>query len=890
MIEGSSYLLHRPPAEDLSQDGWPLPEPPERWRVERAGGVWSHLRSPLPLPSWGWKIHVSARLDEAGRALQACAPLAYDHECSFKYLTSRQSYLRLHAKEGSRLQSGKFIALYPHDEKTARALMEQLSSELADVGGSTVLTDRAFRGSASVFYRWGAFQSKGRISDEGKLEDLIPDGQGGYVPDRRSPYFDLPNGMQDPFIDEEPHAQPTRVDSITLGRYVVQRAYRFTNGGGIYAARCTETARDVVIKEARPHTGYVLDEEAHARLAAEAAWLRRAAAIRVGLAPEPIEEFAVEGHSFLVQERVPGTPMHDWISVHCPLYTSGFADRDVVVDYLKRLENILQAVRADLADLHDHGIAFGDLSPSNIMIDGGDRPRLIDFEACTDVNSTAAGVGTPDFRLVAPAQALPALERDRYALHALAIAGVLRLTSLAEHRPSVLDQVFQRLADVIGEIPDWLDDARVALMQVWSRSSALRGGDEDAARSASGPSGESVPADLCSALVRGILACRELDAPWIFPASASAVGGAPLSFSTGDSGVLYALARAGATLDESIIADYRDRLGRAVEQGALPLGHDHGLAGMLDTCRELGLDDVGDTVADQLLDRVTALRRPELGNGLAGVALTLLRHGHAEAARQSLTRALREADDYEWSKNGLFYGRSGLAAACVAVGRHTEDAFWFAQAAELLAREVTQLTSSKGRSPSLRAEPDGMRILPYLKDGTAGLLLTAALLHEATTLHGATGRDHPLPPERIMALTSDLVTPFVLEPSLADGVAGMAVVLQALRRLLPDQHGLPDPDWQRLDQYLLPLGAGYGTLSAATLRFNLSYHGGSAGILDAMRWRAGRGSLNLGGLCLTPADLATPAEKHSLEEGAAKVSVRSGQDDSENLHKITCAI
>lgn len=179
-----------------------------------------------------------------------------------------------------------------------------------------------------------------------------------------------------------------------------------------------------------------------------------------------------------------------------------------------------------------------------------------------------------------------------------------------------------------------------------------------------------------------------------------------------------------------------------------------------------------------------------------------------------------------------------------------------------------EVATTRSGARSLRAEPGGNRLVPYLKDGTAGLLIAGAMLGCASPGSAS------VPPELLVSLASDLATPFTLEPSLAEGAAGLGVGLELLRNLLPREAAeLPDPNWGRLDKYLLSLGDGVGTLGAATLRFDLSYHGGSAGILEALRWREGLGPLNFGGLHLPTPSQALSLATDGSDRGWAEIGI-----------------
>ena len=113
--------------------------------------------------------------------------------------------------------------------------------------------------------------------------------------------------------------------------------------------------------------------------------------------------------------------------------------------------------------------------------------------------------------------------------------------------------------------------------------------------------------------------------------------------------------------------------------------------------------------------------------------------------------------------------------------------------------------------------------------------------------------DFALTANDIVSLAADLGTPFMLEASLMDGVAGLAVILEILQYKFPElADRLPDPAWDRMRKHFLPLNSGVGLLNPRSLKFDLSHTQGSAGVLEALLWVDGISALNLSGLHLAP--------------------------------------
>lgn len=845
-----SRLLEQEAPSSEESEIWHLSSPTDTWKHSELG-IWS-LFVFGEIPLFGWKIHVSATLNEAPKVLEIASKIAFNAGCSFKHLRGRSSFITLHFKNASRLQSGKFIALYPPNTKSASLILEELYHSLRHMEGVDVLTDRKYKDSTCVFYRWGAFIGSGRINDKGEPEELVLDGRNQWVPDVRLPRFTLPDGILDPFSPTLTESHVLVNDAISLDDFKVESVLRFTNAGGRYRGTCRRTGIDVVIKEARPNTGFVGSEDAITRLRREVSIINKVNTTCDTLAPTFLKKFTVQKHEYAVFAYLPGVPLSEWIARENPLYSSLHGHNEHVSQYFSRASRILNSVTNSLNQLHEIGIAFGDLSLGNIIIDETDSPRFIDFEACTTIDNKAPGLRTPDFCMLSEDAQISAKERDLYSLDCVAVALVLRLTSLAEISKSVFQEITADLVAASHTPPHWWSDACGRLESAIDKRSVFR------AETFSSPSLDKLDDRklLKHLLARGAAECYMPDTPSLFPTSSTSRRGANLSFGFGCSGVLFGLKANGMLIDPMITSHFAESVEHSLDAKNLPLNYDVGTAGLIDTCAALNLNMLTKRILLDLNMRWTELHDPTLGRGLSGIALTLQRHGFVGLAEEMMSSAIRAAPNYPWEKNGLLYGRSGvIASACQFSAMLKAEPELSRIVRQLLADEFSQtVRHPKGASLSLRSEVDGTRILPYLADGSAGLLLAMLFANSNENI------DFSISSNDAIALALDLVTPFMLEGSLMDGAAGLAVTLELARRSLPSYaDDLPDPGWRRIRKYLLPLNSGIGVLHPGTLRFDLSHSKGSLGILQALLWADGESDLNLSGLYLRTAPTSVVA-------------------------------
>lgn len=95
----------------------------------------------VDLPPQGWKIHVSACLDDARDTLTAVWHYCVPRRIAFKFLPSEDSLLLANAKYAPRESSGKFVTIYPLDEAQLATVLHELGAVLAGRPGPYVLGD-----------------------------------------------------------------------------------------------------------------------------------------------------------------------------------------------------------------------------------------------------------------------------------------------------------------------------------------------------------------------------------------------------------------------------------------------------------------------------------------------------------------------------------------------------------------------------------------------------------------------------------------------------------------------------------------------------------------------------------------------------------------------------
>ena len=182
--------------------------------------------------------------------LKRAAKIALTKEVPFKFALDKNVLATMSSKRWARGGSGKFITMYPSDLSCFKSLLEDLYAELHTEEGPYILSDKRYKDCRVLYYRYGGLRRVTRTDIKGEKVLVLTTPDGETVPDVRTPYFSLPPWVTDPF----PTPKPEQKEIVLNNRYRVKKAIAFSNSGGVYVADDRETGKEVIIKEARPHT------------------------------------------------------------------------------------------------------------------------------------------------------------------------------------------------------------------------------------------------------------------------------------------------------------------------------------------------------------------------------------------------------------------------------------------------------------------------------------------------------------------------------------------------------------------------------------------------------------------------------------------------------------
>lgn len=414
---------------------------PADWTLVRKG-IWFHAHPPgKPLPPQGWKIHLSATAQNGYQLLCHIVPLLTARNSAFKFAADRRMLSLMSSKGWNKAGAGKFITVYPDDDAQFRNLIDELYYATIQFKGPVVLSDRRYRDSNVIYYRYGGIAPIEVITATGekKLVMSAPDGQ--KVPDERQPRFVLPPWVQDPFSGDQELARSWPPGTLKNGHYIIRSVLASSNSGGVYLADEKETGTAFVIKEARPLTNMTADgTDAVSLLRKEFRLLQKLE--HTGIAPRALEIFEEQGQAYLVEEYLRDTVTLRAYAGSRLVVLFAQPTRLKIEELWSEYRRIFIQIAQLLEIVHQQGIVLMDLSPNNILLkNDGQKILTIDLESAVQRHQdTSAGLITPGFGSIKDMETGPDFEADYFALGALMlnciipINGMMGIDSHAPHR------------------------------------------------------------------------------------------------------------------------------------------------------------------------------------------------------------------------------------------------------------------------------------------------------------------------------------------------------------------------------------------------------------------------------------------------------------------------
>lgn len=343
----------------------------ERYLPIKAGdSFWRTNRQPKPQePMQGWKLHISATILEACDLFERVAPLLLAEDVQFKAPNSLVDLFRINCglHYGYR-QIGKFITVYPPNEKRALKLAKKLHRITKEFTPISVPFDNQYAPESSVFYRYGAFSLIEAEDEKGSKIPVLENKEGHLVPDDRNRA--VPDWISDPFPVQNELKKKSFAGTPLGTTYRIFQAITQRGKGGTYRAidLSQENPRLCIIKEGRRNgeiawngqDGYQLVQNEFGVLST----LRK----NYQDVPQVFSSFEIHGNLYFAMEFVEGKSLDELIKTR---------RRRLPV---RKVIEFAVAIAKIIEKIHGAGWVWNDCKPLNLIVTKKNELKPIDFE------------------------------------------------------------------------------------------------------------------------------------------------------------------------------------------------------------------------------------------------------------------------------------------------------------------------------------------------------------------------------------------------------------------------------------------------------------------------------------------------------------------------------
>ncbi len=746
MINGTNYVDYikridspfysHPEKSELSKKEFDIFNYDQRYWCSSSDDDWHYmLYKNEKTPLQGWKIHVSANINDAQDVLLDVSRFLITNKISFKFIPNIDKLEQSYSKNADRIESGKFITIYPQDDEIFCQLLEPLRKITSNYGeGPYILNDQSWKQS-NVYYRYGAFLMMKSLDDNGVPKYVIKTPNGNFVEDKRVPYYYLPDFVKEPDYVKNNNSFPLESTFKELKELHISSAIHFSNSGGVYTG--IYNGQRVVIKEGRPNVGIDQNgEDGFSRILSEYRILKKLKNVKSVV--NPLDYKVIWKHNYLIEELIDWQTLGDYVAVNFPF--SNDANIDL---YIKRALKIINKIKDALEEVHAKNFAIVDLQPGNILVNVDNNKiqvKLIDFESSEKLkNKYLPNLVTQDYTSF---QSKTFEDADWFVFYHLARSMFLPIETVMIYTPALEKKQNKNIYNKFGkEVIDFLESIKrfcINKTRIYHQASFYRGylstPDEDLSISSF--------ENFIQGLQSGIVNNLNYKSKGLIYGDINQYRNRISKYSIG-----YGAMGVIMTLDRSFnkeIGSARFKLWLSMVEkdllniSKLPdcdIGLFSGLSGIALVLYDIGYGEI----AEELLNRCTINNRAldiSIYSGLSGVGLANLAFyctSHNEKyAKYSIEIADKILDRYllgEFNKQPEYEGKRGLIKGWLGVvlflwklGCCFNNKKYIKLSMDVFDKVITTGIEFTSSGVSLSDKSRGIdRILPYLDTGIAGL-------------------------------------------------------------------------------------------------------------------------------------------------------------------------
>lgn len=682
----------------------------DSWMI-KSNSYWTYvINKEKKLPLQGWKIHLSVVVEEAQDLLNTVVPYLIEREISFKYIPNINAVIYRNSKYADRSESGKFITIYPQNIDEFATLLSDLKDLTKNFKeGPYILSDQAWQES-NVYFRYGGFAPL-YLEKNGEKVPAIYDEHRNLIEDQRVPYYRKPSFVKDPDIFKKNYFAEEE-DFKPLLRYKIIGALHFSNAGGVYLGK--KNGIKYVIKEGRKKAG--LDAnllDGFSRVQREAKNLKLL--INVPQVVNIRDEFTAWRHHYLVEDYIEGDTLEDILPEKFPFIKNEVNEAN---NYKEWVMSILLQLENTVSEIRKIGLAIGDLSLSNLLIDKDNKLHLIDLESAGLKNdSYVPGLTTVGF---VSNNVKTFAEADRFALMRIAYYLFLPIepvSDLTDDLHKQEDWIKQRFGqDVVKYLQHLKTNVHVENKKPLFIDHYLQVLDKDLQINTA--------SEFRTKMCNGIINSLEYNSPTLFLGN-NVEGITAYSFAYGISGLLDVV-RQENKIPSQLSTWIRRHFGQLekISEHTSQLGLMTGLCGISLELEKLEILDLADKI-DQNVQINFDLKDQDISleSGLAGIGLYFKHKNKRDLVKEisdELKKRWKEINSLKDEDVGLLTGWGGVSLFFWEIGNRR-----FAQ--KILDNILTERISNENNLQVNDYSRGFLRVIPYLEDGVAGLAL---LLHK----------------------------------------------------------------------------------------------------------------------------------------------------------------
>lgn len=320
------------------------------------------------LPEYGFKIHISGTLQNYEEIFSTVLPFLTSNKIAAKYLKDQESVLDNLSDMEQPAESGKLITIYPKDKEHCLYLLDTLYELLPNnLEGVYILSDRNYKKSNVLFYRYGLIQPKNKKTIDSIPTLVGPNGE--QWEDFQKCYFDLPSWVDD--------LQETQIltSSYLSENYVVDSVLKQSNGGNVYKAIHLNSNKYVVIKECRQHI--ICTFETNKKQFRENEW--NLSSLVEDYAPSKNEKIKEWVNDYYVYEYIHGQSLLNFCD-KLNLFSYETERYEQNINKFNKLLLCFSKILETVRYFHSKNIVLNDIHSDNFIINDKENVVFIDLE------------------------------------------------------------------------------------------------------------------------------------------------------------------------------------------------------------------------------------------------------------------------------------------------------------------------------------------------------------------------------------------------------------------------------------------------------------------------------------------------------------------------------